>query len=135
MFAHSKDLALSSKYKIIEQTFLDDGTKLYLAQKICGFGFMMKYVLYFSHELNIIYQVKSGSKRGLGSKIAAVKFFPLSFQVPTLKEGISNVNEMSKTLSELNQKLEKEINDAFDELVKMMNDRRNELVSYKWIFS
>ena len=48
-----------------------------------------------------------------------------------LKEGISNVNEMSKTLNELNQKLEKEINDAFDELVKMMNDRRNELVSIK----
>ena len=48
-----------------------------------------------------------------------------------LKEGISNVNEMSKTLNELNQKLEKEINDAFDELVKMMNDRRNELVSLK----
>ena len=51
------------------------------------------------------------------------------FQMTPLKEGISNVNEMSKTLNELNQKLEKEINDAFDELVKMMNDRRNELVS------
>ena len=52
-------------------------------------------------------------------------------QMTPLKEGISNVNEMSKTLNELNQKLEKEINDAFDELVKMMNDRRNELVSLK----
>ena len=54
---------------------------------------------------------------------------PILFQVPPLKEGISNVNEMSKTLSELNQKLEKEINEAFDELVKMMNDRRNELLN------
>jgi len=50
-------------------------------------------------------------------------------QMTPLKEGISNVNEMSKTLNELNQKLEKEINDAFDELVKMMNDRRNELLN------
>ena len=58
-------------------------------------------------------------------------YLQLFFQMTPLKEGISNVNEMSKTLNELNQKLEKEINDAFDELVKMMNDRRNELVSLK----
>ena len=57
------------------------------------------------------------------------KYLQSFFQMTPLKEGISNVNEMSKTLNELNQKLEKEINDAFDELVKMMNDRRNELVS------
>ena len=46
LFAHSKDLALSSKYKIIEQTFLDDGTKLYLAQKMCGFRFRIEYVTF-----------------------------------------------------------------------------------------
>ena len=57
------------------------------------------------------------------------QYLQFFFQMTPLKEGISNVNEMSKTLNELNQKLEKEINDAFDELVKMMNDRRNELVS------
>ena len=32
-------------------------------------------------------------------------------------------------MNELNQALEKEINEAFDSLVKMINDRRNELLS------
>ena len=35
---------------------------------------------------------------------------------------------MSKTLNDLNQKLEKEIHEAFDALVKMIDDRRNELL-------
>ena len=50
-------------------------------------------------------------------------------QVPKLKEGIGNVNEVSQKLNELNQALEKEINEAFDSLVQMINDRRNELLS------
>ena len=36
---------------------------------------------------------------------------------------------MSKTLNELNQTLDCEINQAFDELVKMVNDRRAELLN------
>lgn len=48
--------------------------------------------------------------------------------MPTLKEGIANVNQLSKTLTELNQKLEKEINDQFDQLVQMVNERRDELL-------
>ena len=52
-----------------------------------------------------------------------------SLKVPTLKEGIGNANEVSQKLNELNQALEKEINEAFDSLVNMINDRRNELLS------
>ena len=52
-----------------------------------------------------------------------------SLKVPTLKEGIGNANEVSQKLNELNQALEKEINEAFDSLVNMMNNRRNELLS------
>ena len=56
-------------------------------------------------------------------------FSSLCSQVPTLKEGIGNANEVSQKLNELNAALEKEINEAFDSLVKMINDRRNELLS------
>ena len=49
-------------------------------------------------------------------------------QVPILKEGISNVNEMSRQLTELNQKLEREITDTFEAIAKMINDRKDELL-------
>ena len=49
-------------------------------------------------------------------------------QVPILKEGISNVNEMSQQLTELNQKLEREITDTFEAIAKMINDRKDELL-------
>ena len=38
------------------------------------------------------------------------------------------MNDMSKTLSELNQRLDNEINQAFDQLVTVINERREELV-------
>ena len=49
-------------------------------------------------------------------------------QVPILKEGISHVNEMSQQLTELNNKLEQDINDAFDAIARMINNRKDELL-------
>jgi len=50
-------------------------------------------------------------------------------QVPILKEGISNVNEMSRQLTELNSKLELDINEAFDNIARVINERKHELLS------
>ena len=50
-------------------------------------------------------------------------------QVPILKEGISNVNEMSRQLTELNSKLEIDINEAFDNIARVINERKHELLS------
>ncbi len=46
-----------------------------------------------------------------------------------LKEGIRNVNELSTCLSDKNSRLEEEINGAFDAIAKLVNDRRDELLS------
>lgn len=50
-------------------------------------------------------------------------------QVPILKEGLSNVNELSRLLTEKSHQLEININEAFDNLVKLIQNRRAELLS------
>ena len=44
---------------------------------------------------------------------------------PILREGIANVNELSRHLSDKSRNLEIEINETFDRLLRLVEDRRS----------
>jgi len=50
------------------------------------------------------------------------------FKVPILKEGIFNVNELSRQLSEKSGSIESEINETFDRLIRLVEMRRNQVI-------
>ena len=45
-----------------------------------------------------------------------------------MKEGISNVNDLSRHLAEKSRNLENEINETFDRLLRIVEERRNQIV-------
>ena len=54
--------------------------------------------------------------------------FFFNFKVPILKEGIFNVNELSRHLCEKSRSIEIEINETFDRLVKLVEQRRSQVI-------
>lgn len=50
------------------------------------------------------------------------------FQVPILKEGIRNVNDVSRNLNEKSHFIEAEINAAFDRIVQIVQTRRDKII-------
>ncbi len=51
-----------------------------------------------------------------------------NLQVPILKDGIRNVNDVSRNLNEKSHLIEAEINAAFDRIVQIVQARRDKII-------
>ena len=60
--------------------------------------------------------------------IIQCKFY---LQVPILKKGIFNVNELSRQLAEKSRSIEIEINETFDRLVRLVEQRKTQVILHK----